>query len=50
MITLAVVASARHEDTAYDDLLMDGVERAEARRLVWGDVEDVLEGWRGAEM
>ena len=49
MITLAVVASVRHEDTAYDDLLMDGVERAEARRLVWGDVEGVLEGWRGAD-
>jgi hypothetical protein len=47
MITLAVVASVRHEDTAYDDLLMAGVERAEARRRVWGDVEGVLEGWRG---
>ena len=46
MVTLAVVASVRHEDTPYDDLLMNGVDRAEARRLVWGDVEDVLEGWR----
>jgi hypothetical protein len=46
VITLAVVASVRHEDTAYDELLMGGVERAEARRMVWGEVEGVLEGWR----
>src|SRR5580658_130354 len=30
-LTLAVVASVRHEDTTYDSLLMSGVPRAEAR-------------------
>jgi hypothetical protein len=30
-ITLAVIASVRHHDTAYDELLMAGVERNEAR-------------------
>jgi hypothetical protein len=45
-ITLAVVASVRHEDTRYDELLMSGMDRAEARDLVWLDVERVLETWR----
>jgi hypothetical protein len=43
---LAVVASVRHEDTAYDELLMSGVERAEARERVRGEVERALERWR----
>jgi hypothetical protein len=30
-LTLAVVASVRHQDTDYDDLLTSGVPRAEAR-------------------
>jgi hypothetical protein len=46
-ITLAVVASVRHEDTRYDELLMSGMERAEARDRVWLDVERVLDTWRG---
>jgi hypothetical protein len=45
-ITLAVVASVRHEDTSYDELLMAGVERGEARRLTRDDVQAVLDGWR----
>jgi hypothetical protein len=45
-VTLAVVASVRHEDTPYDDLLMSGLPRAEARQRVWPDVERVLQGWR----
>jgi hypothetical protein len=45
-ITLAVVASVRHEDTRYDELLMSGMDRAEARDRVWLDVERVLETWR----
>jgi hypothetical protein len=31
-VTLAVVAAARHGDSNYDELLMAGVERSEARR------------------
>jgi hypothetical protein len=45
-VELAVVASVRHEDTAYDALLMSGIERAEAREGVRGEVERVLERWR----
>jgi hypothetical protein len=45
-ITLAVVASVRHEDTHYDELLMSGVDRAEARDQVRLDVDRVLASWR----
>jgi hypothetical protein len=45
-ITLAVVASVRHEDTRYDELLMSGVDRAEARDSVRLEVDRVLESWR----
>lgn len=45
-VTLAVVASIRHEDTAYDELLMAGIERGEARRRVGDPVDRVLERWR----
>jgi len=45
-ITRAVVAAVRHGETAYDELLMAGVERFEARNHVRADVEQVLELWR----
>jgi hypothetical protein len=41
-----VVASVRHEDTPYDELMMSGVDRAVARERVWGDVDRVLGSWR----
>jgi hypothetical protein len=44
-VRLAVIASVRHEDTAYEDLLMRGVPRMEARELVRGEVESVLRAW-----
>src|SRR5262245_428252 len=44
-VTLAVVASVRHEDTPYDRLLMAGVDRAEARDRVRDAVDEVLEKW-----
>jgi hypothetical protein len=47
-IELAVVASVRHRDTPYDDLLMSGADRAEAREQVRPDVDRVLESWRRA--
>jgi hypothetical protein len=45
-VTLAVVAAVRHGDTGYDDLLMAGVDRSEARQRVSADIEQVLELWR----
>jgi hypothetical protein len=45
-LELAVAASVRHRDTGYDELLMAGVDRAEARERVRGDVARVLDGWR----
>lgn len=42
----AVVASVRHVDTRYDQLLMSGVARHEARRRISAGVETVLRGWR----
>ncbi|MFF1294573.1 MULTISPECIES: DUF2293 domain-containing protein [unclassified Streptomyces] len=45
----AVVASVRHLDTPYDQLLMSGVPRHEARRRIAAAVERVLGGWRATE-
>lgn len=47
-VGLAVAASVRHEDTAYDELLMAGVSRVEARARVGDDVQQVLDGWQAA--
>ncbi|MDQ0990274.1 DUF2293 domain-containing protein [Streptomyces sp. V3I7] len=41
----AVAASVRHVDTPYDQLLMSGVPRKEARRRTAGKVETVLAEW-----
>lgn len=46
-VELAVIASVRHQDTRYDELLMAGVDRADARERVREDVDRVLEHWRG---
>jgi len=45
-VTLAVVAAVRHGDTEYDDLLMAGVDRSDARDRVRAGVGEVLESWR----
>jgi hypothetical protein len=47
-VTLAVAASVRHGDTDYDQLLMSGLRRPEARDRVRSDVQRVLEAWRTA--
>ncbi|NAS24240.1 DUF2293 domain-containing protein [Herbidospora sp. NEAU-GS84] len=47
-ITLAVVASVRHKDTAYDELLMKGVPRMTARAQIRDRIDAVLESWRAA--
>ena len=45
-LELAVAASVRHRDTAYDKLLMAGVERSEARERVTNDVARITATWR----
>jgi hypothetical protein len=45
-LTAAVKAAIRHRHTKYDDLLMRGYERLDARHKVRDQVEDVLDRWR----
>ncbi|MCP2163637.1 DUF2293 domain-containing protein [Goodfellowiella coeruleoviolacea] len=45
-VELAVIASVRHEDTDYDDLLMSGVPRQQARDRIAADIDRVLLAWR----
>jgi len=47
-ITLAVIASVRHDDTDYDSLLMSGVPREIARDRVRADIDRLLSSWTGA--
>ncbi|MGP4042873.1 DUF2293 domain-containing protein [Streptomyces sp. 2A115] len=45
-VTSAVCAAVRHTETPYDQLLMSGVPRHEARRRIAPTVEGTLQGWR----
>lgn len=45
-VRLAVTAAVRHGDTEYEDLLMRGVPREDARALVRADIDRVLESWQ----
>lgn len=45
-IELAVAASVRHRDTDYDDMLMSGIDRDEARARVHPDLVRILDLWR----
>jgi hypothetical protein len=45
-INLAVTASVRHQDTAYDALLMSGLPRDAARDRVRPAIDQVLTAWR----
>ena len=47
-IRLAVTAHVRHTETRYDDLLMRGHDRHEARMEVQDRVQDVLNRWSSA--
>ena len=47
-VTSAVRAAVRHTDTPYDQLLMSGVPRHEARRRIAPTVEMTLAGWRAS--
>ncbi len=45
-IELAVIASIRHRDTRYDELLMAGVDRQTARAEVSSEVAITVDSWR----
>jgi hypothetical protein len=45
-LNLAVVAHIRHRHTRYDQLLMGGHDRSDARASIREDVDRVLERWR----
>ena len=45
-LELAVVASIRHRDTSYDDLLMSGITRDQARDQVRDQVTRIIDAWR----
>ncbi|NEB34725.1 DUF2293 domain-containing protein [Streptomyces sp. SID14446] len=48
-VTAAVRAAVRHTETPYDELLMNGVPRYEARRRIASVVDARLREWRGEE-
>jgi len=48
-IALAVVASIRHQDTDYDELLMSGTARADARTQIKPAIDRVLAAWSTAD-
>lgn len=45
-LTAAVVAYVRHNHTNYDELLMQGNDRAFARQQVGEQIDDILDRWR----
>ena len=45
-VRLAVTAHVRHAETNYDDLLMKGIERRDAREKVYSKVSQILDRWR----
>ncbi len=47
-VRLAVIAHIRHEHTDYDQLLMNGVPRDEARQRIRARVEQVVVQWESA--
>ncbi len=44
-VRLAVSAHVRHAETNYDDLLLNGIERWEAREKVYSKVSRILDRW-----
>ena len=49
-LELAVIASVRHRDTRYDQLLMSGIDRHTARARVADEVANTLQAWRSARL
>lgn len=48
-IQLAVIAHIRHTETKYDELLVKGYERWEAREQVMGKVDQIINRWETAD-
>ena len=46
-VRLAIVAHIRHAETQYDDLLMRGWDRYDARQHIADQVDSVLSKWQG---
>jgi hypothetical protein len=44
-VRLAVTAAVRHRHTRYDELLMKGVDRLDAREMVRSKIWEVVESW-----
>jgi len=44
-VRLAVTAHVRHAETNYDELLLNGIERREARDKVYAKVSRILDRW-----
>ena len=45
-VRLAVTAHVRHAETDYDEFLIDGIERREAREKVFSKVSRILDRWK----
>ena len=45
-LNAAVIAAIRHRHTRYDQLLMQGYSRRDARDAVYDAINDLLERWR----
>jgi hypothetical protein len=48
-VGLAVIAHIRHQHTNYDQLLMSGTERLDARQLVRTRIDEVVANWSTAK-
>ena len=48
-VRLAVAAHVRHAETNYDELLLNMVERSDARAMVHDGVEEVIELWESGK-
>jgi hypothetical protein len=48
-VDLAVIAHIRHAHTNYDELLMRGTERLDARALIREGIDRVRAKWEGGE-
>lgn len=46
-LRLAVVAHIRHAHTRYDEMLMSGTARQDARAMVADKIDEILRRWRG---
>ena len=45
-VRLAVTAHVRHAETNYDELLLKGIERWDAREKVYPEVSQILDRWQ----